>query len=189
MAILIVSVQQVMSLSTARTRLRDQIARDDAAADLAKLETVGLQKNINTKALKGLAVSTQQANRLIDERTFSWTIFFGLIEKTLPNDVRLVSVAPIVDKQGVLVLMSVVSKRTDDLAAFIEALQATGAFYDVLPRHEDSTEDGMRKASLEARYLPPRIEPAPAAPKTPKTPNPIDSPKAAPSTAKKGGGE
>ena len=29
--------------------------------------------------------------------------------------------------------------------------------YDVLPRQEDSTEDGMRRTSVEARYLPPHI--------------------------------
>lgn len=163
-AVVVVSVQQILSLSSTRTRLRDEIARDDSVTARNDMESVALQKAINAKTLKGLALSTQQANALIDERTFSWTVFFGLIEKTLPNDVRVVSVAPAIDKSGVLVLMSVVSKRPDDLATFIEGLQATGAFYDVLPRQEDATEDGMRRASVEARYLPP-----PSAAKAPAT--------------------
>jgi hypothetical protein len=168
-AVAVVSVQQILSLSSARTRLRDQIARDESATARADMESVALQKQINTKSLKGLALSTQEANRLIDERTFSWTVFFGLIEKTLPNDVRVVSVAPAVDKNGVLVMMTVVSKRPDDLATFIEGLQATGAFYDVLPRQEDSTDDGMRRTTVEARYLPPHVDGKPAvAPSAPK---------------------
>lgn len=201
-AIAVVGVQQILSLSTERTRLKDQIARDTMAASRADLETVALQKVINTKALKTLSISTSMANTLIDERTFSWTVFFSLIEKTLPNDVRIESVAPIVDKAGVLVQMRVVSKRTDDLAVFIDGLLKTGAFYDVLPRQEDATDDGMRRTSVEARYLPPVPAAAPVkaadekpAPTTEaKTPPaaPAASPKAAPAPAapavKKGGG-
>lgn len=180
-AVVVVSVQQILSTSAARTRLRDQIARDESASARADLESVALQNSINARALKGLALNAQQANSLIDERTFSWTVFFSLIEKTLPNDVRVVSVAPQIDKNGVLVVMSIVSKRSEDLATFIENLQATGAFYDVLPRQADATEDGMRRASIEARYLPP---PSPVAKPAEK---PAEKPAAKPA-AKKGGG-
>lgn len=163
-AVLVVSVQQILSLSSTRTRLRDQMTRDQNSAGLADTEALALQKQINNKSLKGLAVSAQQANTLIDERTFSWTAFFGLIEKTLPNDVRVVSVAPVIDKTGVLVQMTVISKRPEDLAKFIEGMQGTGAFYDVLPKQEDSTDDGNRRTSIEARYLPSKtVAPAPAA--------------------------
>lgn len=201
-AVAVVSVQQILSLSSARTRLRADIGRDEAAAGRANTEALAIQAAINAKTLKGLALSTQQANTLIDERTFSWTVFFGLIEKTLPNDVRVVSVAPGIDKNGVLVVMTLVSKRPDDLAKFIESLQGTGAFYDVLPRQEDATDDGMRRTVVEARYLPPK--PAPAAPadakaaeakpaETPKnapasTPPAAPAAKAAAPAAKKGGG-
>ena len=188
-ALAVVGVQQILSLSAERTRLRDQIARDEMAANRADTETVALQKAINAKALKGLATSAQLANTLIDERTFSWTVFFGLLEKTLPNDVRVESVAPIVDKAGILVQMRVVSKRTEDLATFIEGLLKTGAFYDVLPRQEDATDDGMRRTSVEARYLPPTstAPPAPAAPGGAAAPAAPTAP-AAPA-AKTGGGK
>ena len=183
--IAVICVQQIVSLSADRTRLNGQIARDQAASSRADTETVALQRAINNTALKGLALSTQQANALIDERTFSWTVFFGLVEKTLPNDVRVLSVAPLIDKNGVLVMLTVVSKRPDDLAAFIDSLQRTGAFYDVLPRQEDSTEDGMRRTIVEARYLPPRTQAAP--PAASATPAPASKLPAAPQ--KKGGAE
>ena len=156
LGVLAFSVQQIVSLSSKRTELRGRIAQDEAATNRANTETASLQKSINTKTLKGLALSATQANRLIDERTFSWTVFFGLIGKTLPDDVRIDSVAPSIDKDGVIVLMTVVSKRTDDLATFIERLQTTGAFYDILPQQEDSTDDGSRRTTVVARYLPPK---------------------------------
>jgi hypothetical protein len=150
------SVQQIVSLSSKRTELRGRVAQDEAATGRANAEAAALDKSINQKALKGLALSATQANRLIDERTFSWTVFFGLIGKTLPDDVRIDSVAPSIDKDGVIVLMTVVSKRTDDLATFIERLQTTGAFYDILPQQEDSTDDGNRRTTIVARYLSPK---------------------------------
>ena len=149
------SVQQILSLSAKRTELRGRIAQAEAATNRANVEAATIRKTINDRALRSLALSTTQANRLIDERTFSWTVFFDIIGKTLPDDVRIDSVAPSIDKDGVLVFMTIVSKRTDDLATFIERLQSTGAFYDVLPQQEDSTEDGSRRTTVVARYLSP----------------------------------
>lgn len=162
LAVALFAVQQVVALSARRTELRAGITADDAAAATADREAVALQHAIDARALKGLAFSTQQANALIDERTFSWTTFFGLIEQTLPDDVRVTAVAPSFDKSGVVVVMTVVARRPEDLAVFIEHLHGTGAFYDVLPRQEDPEDDGTRKTVLEARYLPPKPE-APAA--------------------------
>lgn len=157
LVVLLVAVQEVVSLSARRTALRSGIAADDATAAAADREAIALQHAVDARALKGLAVSTQQANGLIDERTFSWTTFFGLIEETLPDDVRVTSVAPGFDKSGAVVVMTVAARRPEDLAAFIERLHATGAFYDVLPRQEDPEDDGTRKTILEARYLPPAL--------------------------------
>src|SRR5262245_19610824 len=112
--VLAYSVQQILSLSSSRTRLRGQMSQDEAPAGRANTEAAALQHSINARALKGVALNAQQANKLIDERTFSWTAFFGLVGKALPDDVRIDSVAPSIDKDGVVVLMTVVSKKPDD---------------------------------------------------------------------------
>ena len=173
------SVQQILSLSSKRTALNAQVAQGAAATNRANIESERIQKSINARALKGLALSAGLANRLIDERTFSWSVFFTLIGKTLPDDVRIDSVAPSVDKDGVVVLMTIVSKHTDDLALFIENLQNTGAFYDIQPQQEDSTDDGNRRTTVMARYLSPKIDAT-------KAPKPADQ---KPAPAKAGGGK
>lgn len=160
--VLAVSVQQIVSLSSQRTELRGRIAQDQAATERANVEASNIHKSINQKALKSLALNATQANRLIDERTFSWTVFFSLIGKTLPDDVRIDSVQPSIDKDGVIVLMTIVSKRTDDLAMFIDRLQTTGAFYDILPQQADTSDDGTRRTTVIARYLPPKAEAPPS---------------------------
>lgn len=164
------SVQQIVSLSSKRTELRSRIEQADAATNRANIQAAEIRKSIDPRKLRGLAGNAALANRLIDERTFSWTVFFSLIGKTLPDDVRIDSVAPSIDaKDGVIVLMTVVSKRTDDLAQFIERLQATGAFYDVFPQQEDATDDGNRRTTVIAHYLAPK-EPAPATDAAAKAP-------------------
>ena len=75
----------------------------------------------------------------IDQRTFSWTAFFGLIEKTLPLDARLVAVSPRVERGVFKIVMLVVARRLSDVQEFIEKLKATGAFYDVVPAGSNST--------------------------------------------------
>ena len=178
------SVQQIVSLSSTRTELRGRIAQDAAATNRANLQAAEIRKSIDQRKLRGLAANATLANRLIDERTFSWTVFFGLIGKTLPDDVRIDSVAPSIDERdGVIVLMTVVSKRTDDLAQFIERLQATGAFYDVFPQQEDATDDGNRRTTVIAHYLAPK-EPAPPAPSGGASPTPASAEK---TPAKAGG--
>lgn len=182
--VLAFSVQQIVSLSSKRTELRGRIAQADAATNRANVEAAEVRKSIDTRKLKGLAFNAAVANRLIDERTFSWTVFFSLIGKTLPDDVRIDSVAPSIDERdGVIVLMTVVSKRTDDLAQFIERLQATGAFYDVFPQQEDATDDGNRRTTVIAHYLAPK-EPAPAAETAATAPKPATTEK---TPAKAGG--
>jgi hypothetical protein len=151
------NAQQLELLSRERSTLRAKIASDAAAGDRARRQVATLQQTVDRTALNGLARATREANLLISERTFSWTIFFTLIEKTLPADVRLLAVAPQIENGEMLVTIQVVAKRPDDLSAFVEALVATGAFSDVQPREEDRMDDGMQRVTVRARYLQPNV--------------------------------
>ena len=86
-----------------------------------------------------VVAAAREANALIDGRTFSWTALFNQIEATLPPDVMLASVRPTIDGRR--------DEDHDDRARrgaaadideFIEKLEATGAFEDVLPRQQST---------------------------------------------------
>jgi len=149
------NVSELVSLSRRRSQLTAQIARDTSEAAKIQTETQGLQRAVDGNTLKTLAVSTHEANSLIDQRAFSWTVFFGLIEKKLPLDVRLVAVSPKVDKGIFKVTMIVVARSTADLATFDDALQADGTFYDVLPSAIQQNDDGTIGATIDSSYNPP----------------------------------
>lgn len=161
------NVTELVALSKRRSQLTAKIARDAAETRKIQADTDGLRRTVDANTLRGLAGSTREANSLIDQRTFSWTAFFGLIEKKLPLDVRLVAVSPKVEKGVFTVTMIVVSKTASDLSTFDDALQEDGTFYDVLPSSFQQNDDGTLTATIVSAYLPPNAPPKP--PKPPKT--------------------
>lgn len=147
---------ELMRLSSERAAALSRIDRDHGEAVRVRAEAERVQKTVDRTLLGRLAQSTREANDLIDQRTFSWTAFFTLIEKTLPIDVRLIQVSPRVEKGEFKVGMTIVARSLSDVATFSDALRGTGAFYDVAAINQQARDDGTYAADLEAAYLPPQ---------------------------------
>jgi uncharacterized membrane protein len=163
-ALTLFNTTRIIQLSTERTR-RTEVQR------AAEAETVVLRgaadkerRSVDRNTLGFLGLETFEANALIEKRLFSWTIFFGLIEKTLPLDVRVVVVAPRVERGELLIEMSINAKRRDDIAVFLDALQDTGSFYDMNAGLMEQLEDGSYNATLTGGYLAPVIRSAKTTP-------------------------
>ena len=153
LALTVFNVQQLVALSKRNTELGRQVAADQAAADEATRRAEAIRAGTNKDELETITAAAREANDLIDRRTFSWTEFFNLIETTLPPDVMLTAVRPQIREGVVNVSMTVVGRSTEDLDAFMEQLEKTGAFADVLPRQEEVTDKGLHRAVLSGRYL------------------------------------
>ena len=145
---------QLLSLSAERRESQNQIESSRAEVTRIRTETAQIQQGLDTSTLNGLLVWTQEANGLIDRRSFSWTEFFGHLEKTLPIDVRLVSVVPRLVRGVFTVEMAVVARTADDLEDFTKALRETQAFRDAYPKTESANEDGTLGAIIAASYAP-----------------------------------
>src|SRR5262245_57078805 len=150
---------ELTELSSARRDLRTRIDRDRGEATRIRGQAASLQQTVDRVALARLAESTGEANDLIDQRTFSWTAFFSLIEKTLPADVRVVMVSPRVERGVFRVAMSVVARDLGDVSTFVDALLDTGKFYDAAPVDQQRRDDGTFTAMIEASYLSPIAAP------------------------------
>jgi len=147
------NVQRLISLSAQNTELSTRIARDEAAAADLTRKADAVRQSTNRRELEAVAAAAREANDLIDQRTFSWTAFFNLIETTLPPDVMLTAVRPQIRAGVVTLTMGVVGRRTDDIDAFMAALEQTKAFEGLLPRQEEVTEEGLHRAVLIGRYV------------------------------------
>lgn len=153
LAVLASLVVRVVDLSGRNTELT-------ARAEQAEMERAGLvsrmaevQGTVNPAALERVAAAAREANTLIDQRVFSWTQFFNRIETTLPTDVMVTLVRPDIAPGSVEVTMGVVGQELDAITAFIGALEASGAFSDVLNQTAELTDEGTYRAVLRGRYL------------------------------------
>ncbi len=184
LAITVLNVLQIVSLSRHNTELSSRIGADDAEADRLTAEAAKIRRSINKDELELVVGAAQEANVLIDQRTFSWTRFFNEIESTLPPDVMLSSVRPSVKEGETHVSMGVLGRRAEDIDEFMEKLEATGAFLDVTPASGDRTDDGLHRVVLESLYTGGADDEAPAeAPTSAATPSSAAPSSAAPSAA------
>ncbi|MCY4027327.1 MAG: hypothetical protein OXH75_13575 [Acidobacteria bacterium] len=131
-----------------------EAAERDAAQLAGRAATV--RQAIAAGEVESIAEAVAEANRLVDRRTFSWTAFFNVIDRTLPAGVMLTAIRPQHGDDGVAVAVGVIGRRLADIDAFIELLEATGAFADVLAREEEMLADGTYRARLTGRYRPDR---------------------------------
>jgi hypothetical protein len=167
---------RIISLSRQNTELSSLINGDRSEAQRLTREAQRIRAGINQEELQATAAAADVANTLIDQRTFSWTEFFNRIEATLPRDVMLTAVQPSFEQNATIVQMTVLGRRTEDIDEFIEKLEATGAFVNVLPTQEDRTDEGLHRMILRSEYKGGRAEAA-------AEPAATDTPAAAPKTA------
>ena len=114
-----------------------------------------VRRSVDAARLEAIQTSAREANALIDRRTFSWTELLNHFQSTLPPEVRIAGVMPQVDNEGRrLVQITVYSRRSEDLEAFMDALEKTGAFSGVLSRADQTGEDGVTQSQLQAYYTP-----------------------------------
>ena len=144
---------RVVTLSRQNTQLSSLVDRDRQEAARLNREAQRIRAGINTAELQATADAAAVANALIEQRTFSWTEFFNHIEETLPADVMLTTVQPSFSNGVTTVQMTVLGRRTEDIDEFMQKLEATGAFEDVLPAQEDPVDDGLHRLLLRSVYV------------------------------------
>ncbi len=154
------NVTRVLQYSRSDTQLGGEASRDEARAADLRQQAARLRATVDPKQLDFASTEARQANDLIDRRTFSWTELFNRFETTLPDEVRITSVRPRLDKQNGIVLgITVVARGVDDVYAFMEKLQATKAFAALHPVEEHYNDVGLLESQLEATYVPSAAKP------------------------------
>jgi hypothetical protein len=169
LAITALNVVQVIRLSKHNTELSSQTDAERAEVDRLTAEAARIRGTVNKDELALIVGAAQEANALIDQRTFSWTAFFNHIEATLPPDVMLTSVRPSIKDGATHVDMGILARRAEDIDQFMEKLEGTGAFEEIVPATQDRTEEGLYRAVIQSVYSPadddekptPKPEPAP----------------------------
>ncbi len=143
----------LVSLSQQGAMQGERARTEGLRAASARTEADTVRRGLDLAQLKDVARAATEANQLILKRTFSWTELFNQFEATLPPDVRLVQVQPQADADGrLMVSLTVISRKIEDLDVFIGRLEATGTFRGLLSRSDEALEDGTIESNLQGYY-------------------------------------
>jgi Tfp pilus assembly protein PilN len=153
LAVTLFNAVQIVRLSATQRNIGAKANEAETEAERLRAEAVRIRAQIDPDELDTVAGAASEANAIIDQRTFSWTRLLTQLEATLPADVRVRALRPRLERDGGFVAVITVEGRSvGELNQFVEALEATGAFHDVLPTQEETMEDGLIVAVIEGRY-------------------------------------
>jgi hypothetical protein len=160
----LVNIVEFVRLTASERDLGARAARAEEEAARLRVDARRIRGRINTRELTEVAEAAQEANAIIDLRTFSWSDLFAQLETSLPDDVRLTGFKSRVDTEGRFVVsVPVLARRVRDLETFLDALEKSDRFDGVLAAQERTTSEGLIDALIEGVYIqPPR--PASATP-------------------------
>lgn len=143
---------RIVRLSREKTELNAAIKKHNAETQVRERDAAQIRSGLDQKELAIVAAHAKEANGLIEQRTFSWTQLFNLLEATLPDDVMLMSVRPEFKDNVTQINMDLQSRSSQDIQAFWDRLEKTGAFHDVVWTAVNETEAGLDKMQMRAVY-------------------------------------
>jgi hypothetical protein len=146
------NIVQIVRLTSIRSTLGANESAARTEAERLRAEAARIRSQIDQAELEVVATAAREANSLIDKRAFSWTDLMAQFETTLPEDVRIRAVQPRLENGEFVVSIIVESRGPEDIDAFIEALEQTGNFRDVLPLIQASADDGLIESTIEGIY-------------------------------------
>jgi hypothetical protein len=148
------NVISLLQLATSQRSLGARAVQAQNDATKLKADAAQIRAQINAKELEVVSAAAREAKSIIEMRAFSWTDLLTQFEKTLPENVRITAVQPRLEKDGRFIIgMRVEAKEIGDLEKFLDELEMTGAFHNVLTTDEQATDDGLLEAVIEGSYV------------------------------------
>jgi hypothetical protein len=124
---------------------RARIDNIEVQAALEEQRTGDLNQRLRLVNVKLLAAQTQFANARLAERAFSWSELLDRLERVLPDDVRIESVAPSFGKDGLVHLtLAAVGKNGESMVHTLDRLNRDPHFSNPFPNAEEHAEAGYR---------------------------------------------
>src|SRR5262245_54029490 len=115
LVLIVISAEQVYSYQqysakAAASRERESKAREQADFLTGQLASLGKKMSSSNAAAK--LAEVEQLNQLLVRRSFSWTRLLAHLERVTPDDVRIISLHPVADADGRIILNMHISGRT-----------------------------------------------------------------------------
>ena len=113
-------------------------------------EVATLMLSADPRAAQRVAIAAGLANALIDQRVFPWAGLFSMLEESMPDNVRLEVIQPVLTVDGVRVTLTAASLSGDSLLSFLAALEGRSEFITVYPGRQTLGTDQEVRLTVEA---------------------------------------
>lgn len=134
---------------------RAEIARVEQATRNEKSKAATIEDEISRLDTHTLEMRVRFVNEEIAERAFSWSALLDRLEKVVPGDVRIVTLAPTIKPDSPVALsLTCIAKTDDGLVEMIRALIADPHFTSPFPGSESLLTDGQHQFTLHMNYAP-----------------------------------
>jgi hypothetical protein len=154
-ALTMFNVVKILSLNATNAEMSARAEAAEAQTAQHQVQARTITQALNTGTVSVVQEAAQEANQLIDRRVFSWTDLFNRFEATLPENVRVSAVEPQTDRDGRMLLsVTVIARRVEDLNEFMDQLELSGGVRDVIARQDEILDDGTLRASIQGYYVP-----------------------------------
>ena len=126
----VMSYQQYAGLASESRTVEKDVKEQ---ADLLAREIQTLEGDLVKNNAQMKLAEVELLNTLILKKSFSWTSVFANLERSMPENVRLVSLRPFVDEEGRTGLnMEIRGRSLGDANEFLRTLESSHIFTDVI---------------------------------------------------------
>ncbi len=124
---------------------RAKIADIESQIETEQRKTAEINQRLRGVNVKSLADQAQFVNARLAERAFSWSELLDRLERVLPDDVRIESVAPSFGKEGLVHLtLLAVGKNGEGMVRTLDRLNHDLHFANAFPTAEDRLDNGYK---------------------------------------------
>ena len=146
-----------MRYSALAEEIRDSERNARVESEVLGRRLAELEADLNRPEAAAKLSEIEFLNDLIARKSFSWTQVFANLENLVPDTVHLTSLRPQISDTGVLMSIDVRGRNIDAISEFIEALEQSPAFENVIVSIEEKrnpTGSSDVDVSLTASYFP-----------------------------------
>ena len=144
-------VHDTRDTRTGIAKIERETSQERERADMVERRLAALD-------LRLLDDQTRFVNAKLRERSFSWSVLLDRLESILPNDVRIMSVAPAFAPDGSVTLaLAFESKSGEGMLTTLGNLQKDPRFAKPFPHSERTVQSGLYVFDIGVQYFPPDV--------------------------------
>jgi Tfp pilus assembly protein PilN len=148
------NVDTYLRYRNATKTTRALITQLDSQASEEQQRAQHATERLRSINLAMLRKQSEFINTQIAERAFSWSELLDRLERVLPDDVHILSIAPSFDKTGsVHLALECEAKNGNGMVATIDRMNADSHFHNAFPSSEENTGTGFH-FGLSTEYRP-----------------------------------